>query len=198
MLGGRSGPTLGGGLSWGIRSPVSITPVIFRPAGMRSGATRTAGSSSPSSAGQKTGGGSPGSRGRERWVREPATSICTNCKRRTSVTAGPIFHWTRVPLLTWFRAAWLMTTPKNGGSAANLGRLLGIDYRTAWTVLHKLRLTTFRPGREPLGGHVEVDESSSAGRKTRIMVGADTLRTSTSIWWPSRSNRTPRRWDGSA
>lgn len=103
--------------------------------------------------------------GRERWVREPAVSICTSCKRRTSVTAGTIFHRTRLPLLTWFRAAWLITTQKSGASAANLERLLGIAYRTAWAVLHKLRLATFRPGREPLSGDVEVDETFIGGEE---------------------------------
>jgi transposase-like protein len=79
------------------------------------------------------------------------------------VTAGTIFHLTRTPLTTWFAAVWYVTNQKNGVSALGLQRILGIDYRTAWTWLHKLRRAMVRPGRDQLCGTVEVDETYVGG-----------------------------------
>ena len=65
-----------------------------------------------------------------------------------------------------------MTSQKNGASALGLQRVLGLgSYQTAWTVLHKLRRAMVRPGRDKLGGRVEVDETlvggETPGRKGR-------------------------------
>ena len=87
------------------------------------------------------------------------------CGRKTSVTAGTIFHRTRTPLSTWFAAIWLVTSQKNGASAQNLHDMLGLgSYETAWVWLHKLRRAMVRPERELLAGVVEVDESFVGGR----------------------------------
>ena len=89
---------------------------------------------------------------------------CGGCGCQTSVTAGTIFQDTRTPLPVWFRAMWWVTTQKNGASALGLQRVLGIKkYKTAWTMLHKLRRAMVRPGRELLTGRVEVDESYIGG-----------------------------------
>ncbi|GAA2439532.1 IS1595-like element ISSod11 family transposase [Mycolicibacterium llatzerense] len=90
---------------------------------------------------------------------------CVACGRKTSVTAGTIFHRTRTPLTTWFAAIWLVTSQKNGASAQNLHDMLGLgSYETAWVWLHKLRRAMVRPDRELLSGVVEVDESFIGGR----------------------------------
>ncbi len=74
--------------------------------------------------------------------------------------AGTIFQDSRKPLRLWFRAIWHVTSQKNGTSALGLQRVLGLgSYQTAWTWLHKLRRAMVRPGRERLGGVVEVDET---------------------------------------
>ena len=92
---------------------------------------------------------------------------CVGCGRKTSVTAGTIFHRTRTPLSTWFAAVWLVTSQKNGASAQNLHDMLGLgSYETAWAWLHKLRRAMVRPDRELLAGVVEVDESFVGGRAT--------------------------------
>jgi len=58
---------------------------------------------------------------------------------------------------------WL-TTQKNGASAWGLQRVLGLkEYRTAWTMLHRLRRAMVRPGRDLLTGRVEVDECYIGG-----------------------------------
>jgi transposase-like protein len=78
--------------------------------------------------------------------------------------AGTIFHRTRTPLPTWFAAAWLMTSQKQGVSALGLQRALGLgSYQTAWAMLHRFRLAMVRPGRERLDGWVEVDEAYLGG-----------------------------------
>ena len=84
-----------------------------------------------------------------------------------SVTSGTIFHGTRTPLTSWFAAAWYMTSQKNGASALGLQRILGLgSYRTAWTMLHKLRTAMIRPDRDMLSGDVEVDETYLGGVET--------------------------------
>jgi transposase-like protein len=94
------------------------------------------------------------------WQTSTAHWKCTGCGRKTSVTAGTIFHRTRTPLTTWFAAIWLVTSQKNGASAQNLHDMLGLgSYETAWAWLHKLRRAMVRPDRELLSGVVEVDES---------------------------------------
>jgi len=59
---------------------------------------------------------------------------------------------------------WYVTSQKNGASALGLQRVLGLGgYLTAWTWLHKLRRAMVRPGRDRLGGNVEVDETLLGG-----------------------------------
>ena len=85
--------------------------------------------------------------------------ICTACGRQTSITAGTVMHKTRLPLRTWFWAAYLVSTFQPGISAKQLQRQLGIGcHETAWAVLHKLRGAMVAPGRELLKDEVEVDE----------------------------------------
>lgn len=85
---------------------------------------------------------------------------CVHCGRETSVMAGTIFQDSKLPLTVWFRAMWQVASQKNGVSALGLQRVLGLgNYRTAWSLLHKLRRAMVRPGRDRLSGVVEVDEA---------------------------------------
>ncbi len=116
--------------------------------------------------------------GRELW-------LCADCRHQTSVTAGTIFQDSHLPLTVWFRAIWHVTSQKNGVSALGLQRALGLgSYKTAWSLLHKLRRAMVRPGRDRLHGTVEVDdtywgseEPGVVGRltdyKTLILVAAE-------------------------
>src|SRR5258708_26628197 len=89
---------------------------------------------------------------------------CGACRHQTSVIAGTIFQDTRTSLRLWFQAMWWVTAQKNGASALGLQRVLGLKrYETAWTMLHKLRRTMVRPGRDLLMGRVEVDECYIGG-----------------------------------
>ena len=100
------------------------------------------------------------------WAMKDGLWLCRGCRRQVSVTAGTIFHRTRLPLTLWFRAIWYVTSQKNGTSAMAVQRILGLgSYRTAWTWLHKLRRAMVRPGRDRLSGVVEVDESFVGGEE---------------------------------
>ena len=63
---------------------------------------------------------------------------CNGCRRQTSVTAGTLFAGTKLPLTTWFLAIYLISQAKTGLSALALKRQLGVSYRTAWLVHHKI------------------------------------------------------------
>ena len=100
----------------------------------------------------------------EPWTMSDQLLRCRSCHARTSLTAGTVFEGTRKPLRTWFMAMWFVTSQKNGVSALGLQRVLGLgSYETAWTWLHKLRRAMVRPGRDCLGGAVEVDETYVGG-----------------------------------
>ena len=100
------------------------------------------------------------------WTATRGRLICQACRYQASVTAGTIFQDTRKPLRMWFRAAWHITSQKNGASAVSLQQVLGLgSYMTAWTWLHKLRRAMVRPGRDRLRGTVEVDETYWGGEE---------------------------------
>jgi predicted RNA-binding Zn-ribbon protein involved in translation (DUF1610 family) len=88
------------------------------------------------------------------------TFECAGCGRQTSVTAGTLMHGSKLPLTLWFQAAFLFATHSNGMSAVQLKEMLGLgSYKTAWLLLAKLRRAMVAPGRQPLAGFVEVDET---------------------------------------
>ena len=103
---------------------------------------------------------------------------CQGCRTKIYVTAGTVFHRSKIPLRLWFRAMWWMTNQKMGINAMGLQRLLGLSsYQTAWTMLQKLRHSMVRPGRELLSGDVEADETliggfapGDQGRQTKNIV----------------------------
>lgn len=103
--------------------------------------------------------------GRDAWLAK-GLYICQQCRSRTSVTSGTIFHQTRKPLCLWFHAMWHITSQKYGANALGLQRVLGLgSYHTAWEWLHRLRRAMVRPGREKLSGTVEVDETFIGGER---------------------------------
>lgn len=88
------------------------------------------------------------------------THECAECGRQTSVTAGTVMHGSKLPLTVWFWAAYLMATHSNGISALQIQAQLGLgSYKTAWLLCAKLRRAMVAPGRAPLAGLVEVDET---------------------------------------
>ncbi len=113
------------------------------------------------------------------WTTTRSLLMCRQCGYQASVTAGTIFHRTRLPLQDWFRAMWWMTNQKHRLSALGLQRLLGLgSYRTAWLWLQKLRRAMVRPGHDLLRGQVEIDETyvgSVEARGGRRQLGSKAL-----------------------
>jgi hypothetical protein len=86
---------------------------------------------------------------------------CAGCGRQTSVTAGTVMHASKLPLTVWFWAAYLMATHSNGIAALQLQAQLGLgSYKSAWLLCAKLRRAMVAPGRSPLAGLVEIDETA--------------------------------------
>ncbi len=113
---------------------------------------------------------------RARLSRRRGLLRCGQCDYQASLTAGTIFQDTRLPLRTWYRAMWWVTSQKTGASALGLQSILGLgSYRTAWALLHKLRRAMVRPGRERLTGRVEVDETFVGGEEKGVR-GRQTLK----------------------
>ncbi|MEK7817311.1 MAG: IS1595 family transposase [Actinomycetota bacterium] len=97
---------------------------------------------------------------------------CGVCRYQASVTAGTVLHRSHVPLTHWFWAAYLVATHTPGMSALQLQKQLGLgSYRTAWTMLHKLRRAMVNAQREPLHGKVEADEVYIGGPEEHLKGG---------------------------
>jgi transposase-like protein len=108
----------------------------------------------------------PACGGADAWKTKRGLWLCRACRRQTSATADTLFAGTRTPLRSWFAAIWQLVAQKQGMSALGLKRAMGLgSYETAWAHLHKLRRAMVRPGRELLGGLVEVDEGYVGGRE---------------------------------
>jgi transposase-like protein len=92
---------------------------------------------------------------------------CKECGRQFSVKLGTIFEDSALPLDKWLCALWMLVNCKNGVSSYEVHRALGITQKSAWFVLHRLRLALQRSSLVKLGGkrsEVEVDETFIGGK----------------------------------
>jgi transposase-like protein len=90
---------------------------------------------------------------------------CDACRYQFSVTAGTIFNDSHLPLWKWFLAVYLLCESKKGMSANQIGRTLGISYKTAWYLCHRIRAAMKELHPEPLGGVIEIDETFIGGQQ---------------------------------
>ncbi len=92
---------------------------------------------------------------------------CHKCHHQSSLTAGTIFHGTRLALKKWFLAIYLLTQRKKSISALELKRELGVNYNTAWLVKHKLMQVMYERQRDKrLSGRIEMDDAYLGGEKS--------------------------------
>jgi transposase-like protein len=92
----------------------------------------------------------------------PGLYYCNNCAGQFTVTVGTVFERSKVPLSKWWLATYLLNSSKKGYSAHQLHRTLGITYKTAWFMFHRIREAMRSGELSPLGGQgktVEVDET---------------------------------------
>ncbi|MCJ7744148.1 MAG: IS1595 family transposase, partial [Dehalococcoidales bacterium] len=100
------------------------------------------------------------------WMDKRGLLQCATCRYQVSPTAGTVMHRSKMPLKFWFHAAYLVTTLTPGLSAVQFQRQVGLtSYQTAFTMLHKLRASMVRSGRDKLSGLVEVDETYIGGER---------------------------------
>jgi len=90
---------------------------------------------------------------------------CYSCGYQFSVLAGTVLHDTKLPLRKWFMAVLLMVEAKKGISANQMKRTIGVSYKTAWYLCHRIRAAMAEVSPEPLSGVVEIDETYIGGKK---------------------------------
>ena len=93
---------------------------------------------------------------------------CSACREQTTVTCGTILQATKLPLTHWFLAMHLLTQAKNNVSALELKRHLGVRYKCAWLMKHKLlQVMCEREESRQLDGRVEIDDAYLGGALPR-------------------------------
>lgn len=89
---------------------------------------------------------------------------CKACKRQFSVKVGSIFEDSPIPLDKWLASIWMIANAKNGISSHELGRSVGLTQKSAWFVLHRVRLAMQTKTFDRLTGEIEVDETFVGGK----------------------------------
>jgi transposase-like protein len=89
-------------------------------------------------------------------------------RRQFSAKVGTVFEDSPIALDKWFSAMWLIASAKNGISSYEVSRALAVTQKTAWFMLHRIRLAMQRGSFEKMSGEVEVDETFIGG-KARFM-----------------------------
>lgn len=89
---------------------------------------------------------------------------CALCGYQFSVTSGTIFNDSHLPLPSWFVATYLLCESKKGISSNQIKRTLGVSYKTAWYLTHRIRAAMKDGSPEPLRGIIEFDETFIGGK----------------------------------
>ena len=101
----------------------------------------------------------------------PGWYHCKSCRKKFTVRVGTLYERSKVPLHKWLMATHLMCASKKGMSAHQLHRMLGVTYKTAWFMSHRIREAMREPVTGPLGGEgktVEADETFIGGKRPQI------------------------------
>jgi transposase-like protein len=98
------------------------------------------------------------------WVQSRKQFTCSECSYQFSVTTGTIFNDSHLPLATWFMAVLLLAEARKGMSANQVKRTLGVSYKTAWYLCHRIRAAMKETERPMLDGTVEMDETFVGGK----------------------------------
>jgi transposase-like protein len=115
----------------------------------------------------------------------PGLFQCNECREHFTVTVGTVMERSHIPLAKWVLGFHLMAASKKGMSASQLGRMLGVTYKSAWFMSHRIREAMTDANPAPIGGAgkiVEADEAyhgkvetpiPSASRKGRPLLKRD-------------------------
>lgn len=95
---------------------------------------------------------------------------CGHCRKQFTVTVGTLFERSHIPIHKWLQAFYLMCSSKKGISAHQIHRMLGITYKTAWFMCHRIREALKNESCDLLGGSdkiVEADETFWGSKKNK-------------------------------
>lgn len=88
---------------------------------------------------------------------------CAACRKQYTVTVGTVFESSHIPLNKWLLGFFLLCSSKKGMSAHQLHRMLGITYKSAWFMAHRIRYAMQQPPfQSRMTGVVEADDTSAA------------------------------------
>ena len=93
---------------------------------------------------------------------------CNDCRQQFTVTVGTVFERSKVPLNKWLLVNHLLVSSKKGMSAHQIARMIGVTYKTAWFMCHRIREAMKPTNPAPLGGPdsvVEADETYVGGKQ---------------------------------
>ena len=91
---------------------------------------------------------------------------CGGCRKQLTVTVGTIMEDSHIPLNKWLLAIHLLCTSKKGMSSLQFQRMLGVSYKSAWFMTHRIReMVRQAPATSKLTGTVEVDETYVGGKE---------------------------------
>jgi transposase-like protein len=93
---------------------------------------------------------------------------CKDCDYQFTATSGTIFHDSHLPLIKWFTCVYLLCESRKGMSANQIKRMLGISYKTAWYLCHRVRHAMKIVDAPMLSGKVEMDETYIGGRRRNM------------------------------
>ena len=99
---------------------------------------------------------------------------CNDCREQFTVTVGTVFERSKIALNKWLLCNHLLCASKKGMSALQISRMLGVTYKTAWFMCHRIRAAMKPSDPAPLGGPgkiVESDEAFIGGKKQRRLSG---------------------------
>lgn len=98
----------------------------------------------------------------------PGWYHCKDCRKKFTATVGTIYERSHIPMTKWLLATHLMCASKRGVSAHQLGRMLGLPYKTAWFMAHRIREGMRELSPAPVGGEgktIEADETFVGGKE---------------------------------
>ena len=93
---------------------------------------------------------------------------CGDCRKRFTVRTGTLYERSHIPLYKWVLATQLMCSSKKGMSAHQLHRMLGVTYKSAWFMAHRIREAMIETDNDPMGGKgktVQADETYIGKKK---------------------------------
>ncbi len=106
----------------------------------------------------------PACGGQKAWLNSRNLIVCSKCGYQGSLTSGTVMHGTKKPLRMWFHAIWWACCHREGGSARELQKLLGLgSYQTAWAWMQKLRMAMIASDDARCGTLVEAGVAVTGG-----------------------------------